>query len=194
MNAVADAAIVILAGGEATRLPGKLERPIEGEPMLLRVYRRARATAWPVYVAAKGSFSSGIDAQLDCPILIDRWPRGGPLTALVSACGSIPHPRIFALAADEPNVDAALLETLATAWQPGDEAVVPEHDGRVEPLVALYERATLLREGFPLCVRGDAAMHALVERARMRRVRVDPAYFANVNTPADFRRATRNNR
>jgi molybdopterin-guanine dinucleotide biosynthesis protein A len=187
---VADAAIVILAGGEATRFPGKLERPIAGEPMLLRVYKNARATPWPVYVAGKGSFGEEVDARLDCPLLVDRWPKAGPLAALLSACAEIRHERIFALAGDEPNVGPELIERIAGAWQPGDEAVLPEHDGRIEPLAALYSRRLLLREGFPLFARGKAAMNALIERTNARRIPVDGTYFSNVNTPADARRAS----
>ena len=42
--------------------------------MLVRSYRRLRASSWPVYVAAKGSFPAPIDAALDAPLLIDRGP------------------------------------------------------------------------------------------------------------------------
>ena len=80
-----DAAVLLLAGGNARRFPGKLERTVEGEPMIVRSYRRLRASSWPVYVAAKGSFPAPIDAALDAPLLIDRRPGDGPLAALHSA-------------------------------------------------------------------------------------------------------------
>jgi molybdopterin-guanine dinucleotide biosynthesis protein A len=49
-------AIVLLAGGEARRFPGKLEFGVAGRPMLAHCYDRVRATGWPVFIAAKGSF------------------------------------------------------------------------------------------------------------------------------------------
>ena len=81
-----DAAVVILAGGAATRFPGKLDRDVDGMPMLVRVYERVRGER-QVYVAGHG-FSAGTDALLQCPVLLDRWPGRGPLAAFVSACAA----------------------------------------------------------------------------------------------------------
>ena len=137
-----------MAGGQASRFPGKLEHAIEGLPMLARCYDRVRAAGWPVYIAGKGSFSRELDARLEAPLLIDRHPGGGPLTALLSACATIGAERIFAVAADQPRLDARVLLRLFASWQPGDEAVVPEHDGTIEPLAALYARRARSSRGF----------------------------------------------
>ncbi len=184
-----DAAIVLLAGGEATRFPDKLQRTIGGRPLLLHVYERLRGP-WPIYVAAKGSFAPDVDAQLDCTILIDRWPRRGPLAALLSACGAIEARYVYAVAADMPNVDRGLLEELARDVHDGDEAIVPEHGGRIEPLAALYERKALLRESAEIATREGGALHALIARLRARFVPFSDAPFLNVNTPADFERTS----
>jgi molybdopterin-guanine dinucleotide biosynthesis protein A len=189
MSVAVDTAIVILAGGNATRFPGKLERRIGGEPMLLCVYRHARATGWPVYIAGRGWNAAEIDAQLDAPVLVDRRPGDGPLQAFLSACDAIEAERIVALAADEPYVDARLLASIAAAWQPGDEAVAPEHDGRFEPLAALYVRSAARREAARLVEGGSRAMRALIGRLQTRFVAVPGRYFANINTPQDLHRA-----
>ena len=182
----ASIAIVVLAGGRASRFPGKLEALVDGEPLVLRAFRTARATGWPVYVSAQGPFPTEIDRRLDCPVLIDRQPWGGPLRALHSACETIANERIFALAADLPRVDAPLLERIADAWLPEDEAVVPRHDGRIEPLAALYARSAILQESFTLFGEPRSSMHDLIERIGARFLDVEAAYFANVNTPADL--------
>jgi molybdopterin-guanine dinucleotide biosynthesis protein A len=186
-----DPAIVILAGGRATRFPGKLERSFDGEPMLLRVFHNARATGWPVYVAGSRAFDPATAAAIDAPILPDRWPQAGPLRAFLSACTAIDHARVFALAADEPRVDRELLETLADAWQPGDETIVPTHGGRIEPLAALYARTAFLREARASIQRGNESLHGVIERINARFVAVSESYFVNVNTPEDLRRAAR---
>jgi len=63
---------------------------------------------------------------------------------------------------------------------------VPDHDGRLEPLAALYQREALMREAWE-CLHGeDRSMHALLARLRVRRVTCDAAVFANVNTSADL--------
>ncbi len=189
MNATdGDTAVVILAGGMATRFPGKLEVALDGEPLWRRAYRNARATGWPVYIAGSERFSPALADSVSASMLIDRWPGGGPLRALVSACESIGHTRVFALAADEPRAGARLIATLARAWQAGDEAVVPQHDDRIEPLAALYLRTALLREATVLLAQENASMHALLERIRTRFATVSASYFSNVNTPEDLRR------
>jgi molybdenum cofactor guanylyltransferase len=183
-----EAAIVILAGGEATRFPGKLEREIDGTPLLLRVYERLRG-ARPIYIAGKGGFSGELDARLDCTLIVDRQPRRGPLAALVNACGAIDAKRVFAIAADLPNVDAALLDELERAFADGDDAVVPVHDGRIEPLAALYDRTAIVERGAALLEAKNDAMRDLLAELRVRYVTMEPARFVNVNTPADLERA-----
>jgi molybdenum cofactor guanylyltransferase len=185
---MAESAIVILAGGAATRFPGKLEREIDGTPMLLRVYERLRG-ARPIYIAGKGGFPDALDARLDCTLIVDRQPGRGPLAALVGACGAIDARRVFAVAADLPNVDAALLDELERARVDGDEAVVPEHDGGIEPLAALYDRTAILERGSALLEEKKSAMRDLLAGLRVRYVRMESTPFVNVNTPADLERA-----
>jgi len=183
----ASIAVVILAGGKASRFPGKLEALVDGEPLVLRAYRAASATGWPVFVSAHGPFPSEIDRRLDCPVLLDRRPWGGPLRALYTACENVRQERIFALAADLPHVDAPLLERIASAWMPGDRAVIPRHDGRLEPLAALYARRAILHESFTLFGESRSSMHDLIERIGARFLDVEAGHFANVNTPEDLR-------
>lgn len=180
-----DLTVVILAGGRATRFPGKLEATFDGEPLLAHVYRHLRNVA-PVMIAGRGTFSDALDALLECPIVVDRWPDRGPLGGLLSAASQTSAARIFAAAGDAPLITPALVEQLLQAWTEGDEAVVPEHDGRLEPLAALYRRDALVREAWD-CLHGDdASMHGLLARLRVRRVACDAQTFANINTSADL--------
>ncbi|MDE2481777.1 MAG: molybdenum cofactor guanylyltransferase [bacterium] len=182
----ADIATVILAGGRATRFPGKLEAAFDGEPLLLRVYANVRDAA-PIVIAGRGSFTEALDERLECPLVIDRWPDRGPLGGIVSAASAVHAPRIFVVAGDAPHVTTAVLDALAQAWQPGDEAAVPMHGTQIEPLAALYDRLAILREGAALLAeRESASMHALLERLRVRRVVLDAANFTNVNTANDL--------
>ncbi|MBV8345266.1 MAG: molybdenum cofactor guanylyltransferase [Candidatus Eremiobacteraeota bacterium] len=179
-------AIVLLAGGDARRFPRKLEQPIDGEPMILRCYRNLRATGLPVYVAAREEFSRAVDARLDGPRLMDRDPGAGPLRAFASACEAIRAERCFAIAADQPRLDASVLRRLLAAWRPHDEAVIPVHDERIEPLAGLYDRAAVVREDARLRHEGKTAMRELVERLATRFVAVEAGYFYNVNRPSDL--------
>jgi molybdopterin-guanine dinucleotide biosynthesis protein A len=181
-----DAAIAILAGGAASRVPGKLEYPIDGEPLLARLHRRLNGAPWPIYIATSRAAVPEIASRLGVPLLFDQWPGEGPLAALFSAARSIRSERIFALAADQPDLELSVLERLAGAWQPGDEAAIPIHGERTEVLAALYARRALLREALPLLRRNERSMHALVSHLNARFVPFEERYFANVNTPADL--------
>jgi molybdopterin-guanine dinucleotide biosynthesis protein A len=183
--------VVILAGGAATRLPNKLELAAGDVPLLVRVYRNVspgRAT----YISCAGSFSREVDALLDCPMVVDKWPGRGPLGGLVSTMEAMNTPRVFAVAGDLPFVERSLIDRLAAAWQAEDEAVVPVHerDGRkqLEPLAALYDRKAFLREATPMLEQTDASLHATVARLRAREYPIDEddQIFTNVNTPADY--------
>lgn len=184
-------AVVVLAGGRATRFPGKLAREVAGEPMLQRVCRNARATGLHVYVCGSDEFSPAIARGLGDAMLLDRWPGGGPLRALASACAALAYVRLFALAGDAPAVDAPLLQKLDAARQHGDEAIVPRHGAQLEPLAALYERGAVLREAPALLASGRPSMHALLDRLQTRVVDVPGQWFANVNAPADLAAAQR---
>jgi len=183
-------AIVLLAGGRARRFPGKLEHLIGGEPMVARVFRAMRSTGWPVYVAANEALSPEVLALLDAPVLRDRRPGEGPLAALVSAAEVIEAPSLFAVAADQPRLEGSVLQLLAAVCEPGDEAVVPIHDGRLEPLAALYARAALQREGARLLGEGRRPMYGLIESLAARFVPISGEYFQNVNSVADLRGET----
>jgi molybdopterin-guanine dinucleotide biosynthesis protein A len=184
-SAVASTAVVVLAGGEASRFPGKLEHRTAGKQTMIEdVFERARETGWPVYIAGKSSFSNEVDARLAAPLLIDRHPGRGPLRALLDAAAVVRCEHLFAIAADLPAVDGALMRRIAAARQPGDEAVVPRHAGGIEPLAALYGRRALLRASLDL--RAREALRDAVAHLATRFIPLDARYFHNVNRIEDL--------
>lgn len=188
----AGTAIVILAGGRATRFPGKLACDAGGTTMLERVYRNVRDIGPPVYIAGSTPLLPAFVDTLGAPVLADRWPGAGPLRAIVSVCERIEHDRVFIVAGDAPNVGRAVFDALSNAWRDPDDAVVPEHGGRLEPLAGLYRSAAAVREGSALLDSGDESVRALVARLRGRKVAMAERYFGNVNTPYDLQRALEN--
>ena len=163
-----DLSVVILAGGKATRFPGKLDAMIEGEKLLARVQRNLR-DAGPIVLAVR-----------------DRIPEKGPLGGLYSAALDVRTRLIFAAAGDAPNLGTEVVDALLAAMQPQDEAVVPEHDGYIEPLAALYDREAVVREVPHLLAGNELSMRALLARLAVRRVALDARHFFNVNTPEDL--------
>jgi molybdopterin-guanine dinucleotide biosynthesis protein A len=181
--------VLILGGGEASRLPGKLELTAGELPMLARVYRNiARDETW---IAGKASFSKALDAFVPAPVAIDRWSLRGPLAGLLTTMARMRARWVFALAGDAPLVESGFIDQLAALREPGDEAIVPVHERegktQLEPLAALYDRLAFLREGFPVLRSGGGALRKVLDRMRTRLVPIeDPRIFTNVNTPADY--------
>ena len=183
-----DLGILILAGGEATRLPGKLFKNAGEVPMLVRVYDNVHA-AGPTFISVKGALPAEIDERLPVPMVVDRWIMRGPLAGLISTMSEMPTKHVFAVAGDAPFLDAAFITALAQHYQDGDEAVIPTHHDGIEPLAAIYDRLAFIREGTPILLAGNGALRLVIEKLAHRFVTFDdPAHFANVNTPADYAR------
>jgi molybdopterin-guanine dinucleotide biosynthesis protein A len=184
--------ILILAGGEATRLPGKLALAAGDLPLVARVYRNFAQPGRETYVATNRTFAPELDALLPVPAVIDRWSRRGPLGGMLTTMARMRSRFVFAVAGDAPFVTPALLALLLAELRPEVEAVVPERrdeDGKpfLEPLAALYDRAAFLREGLPVLRAGRGALQLVIRRLRAHTLPVaDGLTFTNVNTPSDY--------
>jgi len=181
-------AVCILAGGEATRLPGKLALAVGDVPMLVRVYRNV-SPGRETWLSTKGPLPDAIAAHVGAPQVVDRWPLRGPLSGLISTLSEMKAEWVFAVAGDAPLVDTAFIDRLETHLAPEYDAIVPMHEEtkRIEPLAALYRRAAFVREGMPVLLGGEGTLRLVIDRLRTRFVPVrDEVAFANVNTPADY--------
>ena len=180
-----DVGVLILAGGEATRLPNKLQLAAGLTPMIVRVYDNV--AGGETFVSCKSTFPADVDALLPCPMVVDRWPLRGPLAGMLSTMQEMRSRWVFAVAGDAPFTDRGFIERLAALRQPGDEAVVPRHCGRIEPLAALYDRQAFLRAGLPVLRAGAGALRIVIDALAARYVAIDEERtFTNVNTPADY--------
>lgn len=182
--------VIVLAGGEATRLPGKLSMDAGDLPLLVRVYRNV-CTGRATMMSCKGALPYEIDMLIDAPAVVDRWPMRGPLSGLLSTMSEARTPWVFAVAGDAPFVDAAFIDALEARIEPGDEAIVPRRmrDGKpgMEPLAALYERTAFLREGLPVLTGGNGKLGMVIDRLKTRFVDIDDdRIFANINTPDEY--------
>jgi molybdopterin-guanine dinucleotide biosynthesis protein A len=185
-----DVSVVIVAGGNASRLPGKLALDAGGVPLLVRVFRNV-SPGRPTLIAA-ADLAPELAAAIDAPVVGEVGPKRGPLGGLLAAFAAVRAPWAFAVAGDAPFVDAAHIARLLAAREPGDEAVVPRHpSGQVEPLAALYNVAAFARAGAEELAAGGA-IHKVIARLHTRFIEVDdPRIFTNVNTPEDYVRGRR---
>jgi molybdopterin-guanine dinucleotide biosynthesis protein A len=179
-------AVVILAGGQATRFPGKLERPIGDVPLLVRTYRNLRE-AFPVYIAVNHAPDPSIGALLDAQIVFDRTPQRGPLAALLTALERVRESRAFVVAGDMPFVHSRTLSAMLESWQANDEAVIAlDEVGDPQPLLAIYDRIAFIRTAAEVNMERDGVKDVLV-RLRWRGVTLkDRSATFNINTEQQY--------
>lgn len=186
--------IVVLAGGNATRLPGKLALLVNGEPMLARVVRALSATRAPCLVSANALLLPEITAHITVPIIYDEHPGEGPLAALASSAEAVRTPYFFAAAGDMPGIDAAFVSRVVAAAEAAGwpDATVPTRaDGTLEPLAALYKVDTWLAAARGALAKGRRNVTAALEGLRTARYDIvpeDEAALANINTADDYER------
>ncbi len=186
------ASVILLAGGRATRLPGKLGLPFGGVPLVVRAYRNLAGNDREIVLSLGASpLDPALHELLPVPFVVDRYEDRGPLGGVLSVMERLGAERVFAIAGDMPRVDAAFLERMERAWQDGDEALVPAYEspaGRhIEPLAALYRRDAFLRQGLRVLESGNGAMHAVIAALRTRYIESEgPELFVNLNTPNDM--------
>lgn len=164
----------------------------------LRHWRGRPLAAYPVDLLARlcaevllVGAPEGLEV-LDVRRVPDREPGLGPLGGLVTGLERARHDWCLVLACDLPMMRTPVLELLV-GHREGVEAVVPEVDGRLQPLAACYARScgpaldACLREGRLSLQRALAELRVkIVPEDEVRAVDPDLVSFRNVNTPADL--------
>jgi molybdopterin-guanine dinucleotide biosynthesis protein A len=210
-----DVVAIVPAGGRSRRLAGlvpaggKAAASLRGESLLAHVCRTLSGIASRVIVVAAAEQPL---PSLPVPVEVvrDRAADRGPLAAIhdglahALAVGS--RPRIAVVAAcDVPHLAPAVVELLIERARGHKAAwVVPQVGGHPQPLVSALATslagrlATSLAAGidsprrfFAELLSADPASVVWLSEADL--VHVDPALasFADIDTPADFRRLER---
>ena len=117
----------------------------------------------------------------------------GPLRGVIAGLRACNAEWAWVTACDLPGLTPAVLTLLRAEARPGDDVVVPEWDGREQPLCALY--AVSAAEGLAAALAdGERSLAGALKRLSVRRLpqerirSVDPAgtSFVNVNRPEDL--------
>ena len=187
-------AIVILAGGKASRLGGgdKGLRTIGGETLLARILARLG----PARAAINANGDPARFAEFGLPVLPDPIPeQPGPLAGVLAAMEWAGEGYVATVPGDAPFLPRDLLARLAAERDAaGAEIAVAESGGQIHPVVALWPvaRAAELRRA--IVEEGLRKVERWIDRHRAVRVEfpvepVDP--FFNVNRPEDLDEAER---
>jgi len=177
----------VLAGGASLRMGvSKAELPWGGATLLEHQVERLSGLFVEVFVVGKE------DSRLDigpARILRDGSPQTATIHGLVRALEEADD-HIFVLAVDLPALSAEVIREIARrGLETGAPALLPEANGVLQPLAAVWRRGILplARERIS---RGELSLHRLAEAAGADVLReegwraLDPSgnSFANVNT------------
>ncbi|MFN3763266.1 MAG: molybdenum cofactor guanylyltransferase, partial [Anaerolineae bacterium] len=181
----------ILVGGQSRRMGAdKPLLPFRGRRMIEWVVEALSQVADEILLVGRGADRL---AWLGFPTMEDLVPGGGPLAGIYTALAAARHPHCLIVACDMPFLDPALLAYLLDQ-APGWDAVVPEVEGHLEPLHAVYARSCRPVVGQMLAA-GELCPLDLYPRVRVRYVgeeeiaafRGGRQSFINFNTPEELR-------
>jgi molybdopterin-guanine dinucleotide biosynthesis protein A len=184
---------LLMAGGESRRMGrDKATLVIAGEELWRRQVRTLRKAGFAEIMIARGEREPLGVGEPGLIVLPDAREGCGPLGALAAGLQRVSTGWLLVLAVDLPLMPAAFLRPMMELAGESGRGVVPQIDGRFEPLVAVYPGTCLewsedclaggqwsMRKLVQLCMR-DKLLRSLKVRDNER------GYFRNVNTPEDL--------
>lgn len=192
---IPDCTALILAGGDSRRMGrDKTRLEFDGQPLLQRVIGQMQ-TLFPQVLVSVRQARPGIDVPQVC----DETSGAGPLAGLCAGLARAETPWVFAVAADMPFLNPALIGQLAQR-RSSCQAVVPVVQGYPQPLTAFYARSALPAIHAALAGSGKHSLRDVLERLDVLWVdeeslhAADPGLlsFVDIDTPEDLVRARRN--
>jgi molybdopterin-guanine dinucleotide biosynthesis protein A len=186
---------IILAGGQSSRMGlSKAELPFALGTMLDRVVSEMMRVFDELVVAVAEPRHYAWETYLSRSI-VDEKPYRGPLAALEYALREINFDRAFVCSCDVPFVNGDLARKLCDALG-DDDAVVPQVDGKLQMLYAVY-RKSCMKSLAAMRATGEHRLHQLVNFAKVRimpeeEIRAldrELLSFFNVNTLEEYQRA-----
>ena len=180
---------VVLAGGQSSRMGrDKALIELDGITLLDRAVDLLRPHTREVLVIGDPDKYKPEHAT----VIPDDRPGKGPLGGLVTALKHARYVRLIVLACDLPNISDRLLIHLKNELIGDYDAVVPRHEGFIEPLAAVYHRHAI--ELFERNIAADRLkMSDALGSVRTRWFDLVPGkegwpqdLFKNVNAPTDL--------
>jgi molybdopterin-guanine dinucleotide biosynthesis protein A len=182
---------LLLAGGKSSRMGcDKALLEIDDQPLWLRQIQTLRELSPEQLLIAGPQRESGSEFEF----VTDEMPEAGPLGGVAAALQRCSTLHLVVLAVDLPQMRAEFLRSLFASCQLG-QGVVPRTERGSEPLAAIYP-VSCCALALDRLGRGDFSMQNFVRCALAARFLIErlvspdeEAFFANLNTPADYERA-----
>lgn len=188
--------IAVQAGGGSQRLGSdKALLPLAGKPLIEHLLMRVDGLGDDILITTNRPQDY---AFLGVRLISDPVPGLGALNGLHTALDAASRRSVLVLACDMPFVSRPLLEHLVDLASQAD-VVVPHHEGRFEPLHAIYKKQACLPAIGAALAAGKKGMISFYPQVHVLPVegsdlfRLDPRglSFFNVNTLEDLAQAER---
>jgi molybdenum cofactor guanylyltransferase len=188
--------LVVQAGGESRRMGSdKGLLPFLGKPLIQRVIDRLAPMADEVLVTTNNPEAYRF---LGLPLYEDVMPGKGALGGLLTALTAASQPLVAVVACDMPFASRQLFTFMAESLETsGGDIAIPSSAEGLEPLHAVYRRATCLPAAQAALERGEMKLISWFPQVQVEVIPFDkiaaidpsPHIFLNLNTPADLKRA-----
>ncbi len=187
----------MLAGGTSRRFGSdKAAALLAGQPMLQWVVSALSEVAEEILVsAAPGQVLPEVHSSVTTRVVRDPVRDLGPLAGMLAAFEAVNHEQCIVVSCDTPLVVPELLGDLGSRLDDEAVAVIPEIEGRMQPLVASYRRSECI-ETFRECIESGALSVlnavsklqnvAIVNETELRMFDPELRSFIGVNTPEEM--------
>jgi molybdenum cofactor guanylyltransferase len=185
-----DLSAFILAGGKSSRMGrDKAFVQFAGETLLQHALLVAKSVTQHVWIVGDGSKFSSVG-----PVIPDIFRDRGPLGGIHAALNASETDLNLFLAVDLPLVPADLLKfVVREARRHRAMVTLPEAEGRLQPLCAVYRRAfcelanrALLNGHYKIDALFNDVEIRVIAGAELRNGGFQETVFHNLNTPDDL--------
>ena len=179
---------VVLAGGRGRRMKAdKARLDVGGRTLLEHVLAQVEPLFDEVLVSlSPGQNAPPLPAASRARAVHDARPGLGPIGGLLAGLTAARTEACAVVACDIPDIDMALLRSLAEAAADAEIAVPLGPSGLYEPLLAVY-RKSIVPEVEALLEKGERSLLPLYKTCRTAVVRFDdPGRIRNLNTREDY--------
>jgi molybdopterin-guanine dinucleotide biosynthesis protein A len=188
---------LIVAGGKSTRFGSDKATAVMAGRMLVEWVARALAPSCEriVVVHARGQHIPRFDVGAPVAMIEDVYEAKGPLAGLVAGLQATETPLAFGASCDVPLIEQRLVTGLASLAADYD-IVIPQVDGFLQPLLAVYRpesclpafRSAIEREILKITAAYGGLRVRVVREQELRELGSTLESFANLNRPDDLAR------
>ncbi|MCC7429530.1 molybdenum cofactor guanylyltransferase [bacterium] len=122
---------------------------------------------------------------LKLPLLEDKIKNCGPIGGLFAALSETKSEWNFFLPCDVPFLEKEILKTLLKNLDTSKQVILPQNDGKIEPLIAIYNQNVLPKIQSQI-QKKDFAIKNLLLSLETKIIKFEGKNFSNINTQEDL--------